>query len=46
MYLHVTERTLKIECLDGKVPENLKEGISTITPKKIDRRDPPNVYIP
>jgi|TARA_B110001450_G_scaffold238053_1_gene244785 hypothetical protein len=46
MYLHVTERTLKIEGLDGRVPENLREGISIITPKKIDRRDPPNIFVP
>ena len=44
--MHVTERILKIEGLDGPVPENLKDGIEKITPKNIDRREPPNHFIP
>jgi hypothetical protein len=39
--LHVTEKLLKVEGLDGVIPENLREGVQLITPKKMDRRDPP-----
>lgn len=46
MHLHVTERLLKIEGLDGPVPESLKEGVDRITPKSIDRREPPNHFVP
>jgi len=46
MYLHVTERLLKIEGLEGAVPKHLKEGVDKITPKPVDRRDPPNHYVP
>ena len=44
-FLHVTEKLLKIEGLDGSLPEAIKPGIENITPKSIDRRDPPNFYI-
>jgi hypothetical protein len=40
LYLHVTERTLKIKPED-EIPDSLKKGISIVTPKKIDRREPP-----
>lgn len=46
MYLHVTEKLLRIEGLDGAVPEHLRPGVDFITPKVIDRRDPPNMYVP
>jgi len=46
LYLHVSERLLKIDCLDGQVPDSLVEGVDLITPKKIDRREPPNQYSP
>jgi len=46
MYLHVTERLLKNESLEGPVPENLKAGFDLITPKTIDRREPPNSFVP
>lgn len=46
LYLHVSERLLKIECLDSPVPESLIEGVELITPKKIDRREAPNQYSP
>ena len=45
--MHVTDFiTLKIEGLDGSVPENLKDGIEKITPKNIDKREPPNHFTP
>ena len=44
--MHVTEKLLKIEGLDGSVPENIRPGLELITPKKIDRRDPPSQYVP
>jgi hypothetical protein len=40
--LHVTERFIKIEALDGIVPQIYIKGVNEITPKVIDRRDPPN----
>ena len=43
--LHVTEKLLKIEGLEG-LPESIKPGVDIITPKKADRRDPPNHYVP
>lgn len=46
MYLHVTERFLKIDGLDGKVPEALATGMKKICPKDNDRRVPPNMYVP
>ena len=46
LFLHVTEKLLKIEGMDGHVPENLREGVNLITPKKIDRRDPPTYFVP
>lgn len=46
MFLHVTERFLKIDGLEGPLPENLMPGKELITPKVIDRREPPNQYVP
>jgi hypothetical protein len=46
MYLHVTERFLKIDGLDGKVPDNLIQGLKKICPKENDRKAPPNMYVP
>jgi hypothetical protein len=46
MYLHVTERFLKIDGLDGRVPETLATGMKKICPKDNDRRVPPNMYVP
>jgi hypothetical protein len=46
MYLHITERFLKIDGLEGKVPDHLINGISKICPKDNDRRNPPNMYVP
>lgn len=46
LYMHVTERLLKIENLDGPVPDILKEGLDLITPKVIDRREPHSHYSP
>ena len=46
MYLHVTEKLLQVEGLDGQVPKAIKEGIDEITPIKLDRRAPANQYTP
>ena len=46
LYLHVSEKLLKVEALEGIVPENLKPGLDKITPKTVDRREPPNMYVP
>jgi len=46
MFMHVTERLLKIENLEGPVASNLIDGVNIITPKPIDRREPPNLYVP
>jgi hypothetical protein len=43
MYLHVTEQLLKIE---EKAPEYLASGQAHITPKNMDRREPPNMFVP
>ena len=41
-YLHVTEKVLIIEGLEGLVSEPIRPGLELITPKKTDRRDPPS----
>ena len=46
LFLHVTEKLLKVEGLEGSLPEALRLGQELITPKKIDRRDPPSAYVP
>ena len=46
LFLHVTEKLLKVEGLEGSMPEALRLGQELITPKKIDRRDPPSAYVP
>lgn len=46
MYLHVTEKLLIVEGLDGQVTPKIKEGIEEITPVKLDRRAPANQYTP
>jgi hypothetical protein len=45
MYLHSSERLLKIENYEGKMG-TIQSGINIITPKKIDRRHAPNQYVP
>lgn len=45
-FLHVTERLLDIEGLEGHFPSHLEEGIKKITPKNIDRRQPPSMFSP
>lgn len=46
LYLHVTEKLLRIDGLEGYMPETIRKGIDVITPKSTDRRDPPNIYVP
>ena len=47
MFLHVSDKLLKIEGLDGgQIPEDLRLGVDVITPKFIDRRTPPSLYVP
>jgi hypothetical protein len=46
MFLHVSERSLGINNNQGETMEKLENGISVITPKKIDRREPPNMFVP
>jgi hypothetical protein len=46
MFMHVTERLLKIDNLEGPYPESIKEGVDLITPKVIDRREPQSQYCP
>ena len=45
-FLHVTEKCIKVEGLEGQVPEDIKLGQSLVTPKKIDRREPPTSFAP
>lgn len=41
LYLHVSEKILRVEGLEGSLSETLTQGQAFITPKKVDRRDPP-----
>lgn len=46
MYLHVTEKFLRVDGLDGWISEGIREGLEEITPASMDRRDPPSQYMP
>lgn len=37
---------MRIDGLEGYMPETIRKGIDVITPKRTDRRDPPNLYVP
>ena len=46
MYLHVTEKFLRVEGLEGWINQDLHHGMNHITPNQMDRREPPMAFMP